>query len=183
MSYDGRVFTVQIGDVMRKLPIFQVAPGVKIAIFNMLGDTEVVERAADVLASRMPSTAEVLVVPEVKAIPLAHALSVNCGLPYVVVRKVRKPYMVDCLETEVISITTGAPQTLFVDGKDVHLVRDKKVVIVDDVISTGSTIRGLRQLMDQANATIVGEMAVFTEGSPEEWAEIVALGHLPIFTD
>ena len=183
MSYDGRVFTVQIGDVMRKLPIFQVAPGVKIAIFNMLGDTEVVERAADVLASRMPSTAEVLVVPEVKAIPLAHALSVNCGLPYVVVRKVRKPYMVDCLETEVVSITTGAPQTLFVDGKDVHLVRDKKVVIVDDVISTGSTIRGLRQLMDQANATIVGEMAVFTEGSPEEWAEIVALGHLPVFTD
>jgi adenine phosphoribosyltransferase len=183
MSYDGRVFTVQIGDVMRKLPIFQVAPGVKIAIFNMLGDTEIVERAADVLATRMPSTAEVLVVPEVKAIPLAHALSVNSGLPYVVVRKVRKPYMVDCLETEVVSITTGAPQTLFVDGKDVHLVRNKQVVIVDDVISTGSTIRGLRQLMDQANATIVGEMAVFTEGNPEEWAEIVALGHLPVFTD
>lgn len=183
MSYDGRVYTVQIGDVMRKLPIFQVAPGVKIAIFNMLGDTEVVERAADVLASRMPSSAEVLIVPEVKAIPLAHALSVHSGLPYVVVRKVRKPYMVDCLETEVVSITTGAPQTLFVDGKDVHLVRNKSVVIVDDVISTGSTIRGLRQLMDQANATIVGEMAVFTEGSPEEWAEIVALGHLPIFTD
>ena len=183
MSYDGRVFTVQIGDVMRTLPIFQVAPGVKIAIFNMLGDTEIVERAADVLATRMPSTAEVLVVPEVKAIPLAHALSVNSGLPYVVVRKVRKPYMVDCLETEVVSITTGAPQTLFVDGKDVHLVRNKQVVIVDDVISTGSTIRGLRQLMDQANATIVGEMAVFTEGNPEEWAEIVALGHLPVFTD
>lgn len=183
MSYDGRVYTVQIGNVMRKLPIFQVAPGVKIAIFNMLGDTEVVEMAADVLASRMPADAEVLVVPEVKAIPLAHALSVNSGLPYVVVRKVRKPYMVDCLETEVVSITTGAPQTLFVDGKDVHLVRDKKVVIVDDVISTGSTIRGLRQLMDQANATIVGEMAVFTEGNPEEWAEIVALGHLPIFAD
>ena len=98
-------------------------------------------------------------------------------------RKVRKPYMVDCLETEVVSITTGAPQTLFVDGKDVHLVRNKQVVIVDDVISTGSTIRGLRQLMDQANATIVGEMAVFTEGNPEEWAEIVALGHLPVFTD
>ena len=183
MSYDGRVFTVQIGDVMRKLPIFQVAPGVKIAIFNMLGDTEIVERAADVLATRMPSTAEVLVVPEVKAIPLAHALSVNSGLPYVVVRKVRKPYMVDCLETEVVSITTGAPQALFVDGKDVHVVRNKQVVIVDDVISTGSTIRGLRQLMDQANATIVGEMAVFTEGNPEEWAEIVALGHLPVFTD
>lgn len=183
MSYDGRVYTVQIGNVMRKLPIFEVAPGVKIAIFNMLGDTEVVEMAADVLATRMPAGAEVLVVPEVKAIPLAHALSVNSGLPYVVVRKVRKPYMVDCLETEVVSITTGAPQTLFVDGKDVHLVRNKRVVLVDDVISTGSTIRGLRQLMDQANATIIGEMAVFTEGSPEDWDGIIALGHLPIFTD
>lgn len=183
MSYDGRVYTVQIGNVTRKLPIFQVAPGVKIAIFNMLGDTEVVETAADALAARMPVGAEVLVVPEVKAIPLAHALSVNSGLPYVVVRKVRKPYMVDCLETEVISITTGAPQTLYVDGKDIHLVRDKRVVVVDDVISTGSTIRGLRQLIDQANATIVGEMAVFTEGSPEDWNEIIALGHLPIFTD
>ncbi len=183
MSYDGRVFTVQLGNVMRKLPIFQVAPGVKIAIFNMLGDTEVVETAAALLSARMPTAADVLVVPEVKAVPLAHALSVESGLPYVVVRKVRKPYMVECLETEVISITTGAPQTLFIDGKDVHLVRNKNVVLVDDVISTGSTLRGLHQLMELANATVVGEMAVFTEGKPEEWNGVIALGHLPVFTD
>lgn len=183
MSYDGRVHTVQIGHVTRDLPIFQVAPGVKIAIFNMLGDTEVVETAASLLAATMPATAQVLVVPEVKAVPLAHALSVQCGIPYVVVRKVRKPYMVNCLETEVVSITTGAPQTLFVDGKDVHLVRNKQVVLVDDVISTGSTIRGLRQLMALADATVVGEMAVFTEGKPEDWNGITALGHLPVFVN
>jgi adenine phosphoribosyltransferase len=183
MSYDGRVFTVQLGGVIRKLPLFEVAPGVKIAIFNMLGDTEVVETAAAMLATRLPTGAEVLIVPEVKAVPLAHALSVESGLPYVVVRKVRKPYMVNCLETEVLSITTGAPQTLFVDGKDVHLVRDKQVVLVDDVISTGSTIRGLRQLMTLANATVAGEMAVFTEGKPEDWDGIISLGHLPVFTD
>lgn len=183
MSYDGRVFTVQLGSVMRKLPLFEVAPGVKIAIFNMLGDTEVVETAAAMLAARLPTHAEVLVVPEVKAVPLAHALSVASRLPYVVVRKVRKPYMVNCLETEVLSITTGAPQKLFVDGKDVPLVRDKQVVLVDDVISTGSTIRGLRQLMALANARVVSEMAVFTEGNPEDWDDIIALGHLPIFTD
>lgn len=181
MSYDGRVHTVQIGQVTRQLPIFQVAPGVKIAIFNMLGDTEVVETAASLLAATMPATAQVLVVPEVKAVPLAHALSVQCGIPYVVVRKVRKPYMVNCLETEVVSITTGAPQTLFVDGKDVHLVRNKQVVLVDDVISTGSTLRGLRQLMALADASVVGEMAVFTEGGPEDWNGIIALGHLPVF--
>lgn len=183
MSYDGRVYTVQIGNVMRKLPIFQVAPGVKIAIFNMLGDTEVVETAAKILASRLPAASEVLIVPEVKAVPLAHALSVYSGLPYVVVRKVQKPYMVDCLETEVISITTGRPQSLFVDGKDVGLIRSKNVVLLDDVISTGSTIRGMRQLMQQADARIVGEMAVFTEGKPGDWNEIIALGSLPVFTD
>ena len=183
MSYDGRVHTVQIGAIQRQLPIFQVAPGIKIAIFNMLGDTEVVETAAKALALRLPAETDVLVVPEVKAIPLAHALSAHTNIPYVVVRKVRKPYMVNCLETEVVSITTGAPQTLFVDGKDAYLVRSKRVALVDDVISTGSTLRGLRQLMDLASATVVAEMAVFTEGRPEDWDGIVALGHLPIFTD
>ncbi len=183
MSYDGRVYTVQIGAVQRQLPIFEVAPGIKIAIFNMLGDTEVVELAADALAAQLPAVTDVLVVPEVKAIPLAHALSARTNLPYVVVRKVRKPYMVNCLETEVLSITTGAPQTLFVDGKDAHLVRGKRVALIDDVISTGSTLRGLRQLMALASASVVAEMAVFTEGNPEDWDGIVALGHLPIFTD
>ncbi|MBW7885147.1 MAG: adenine phosphoribosyltransferase [Caldilineaceae bacterium] len=182
MSYDGRVYTVQIGDVIRKLPLFEVAPGVKIAIFNMLGDTEVVETAAKMLAGRMPATAEVLVVPEVKAVPLGQALSVYSRLPYVVVRKFRKPYMANCLEAQVVSITTGAPQTLYLDGKDRHLVQDKNVVLLDDVISTGSTIKGLRLLMEQAGATIVGEMAVFTEGKPEDWEEIITLGHLPVFT-
>lgn len=183
MSYDGRVHTVQIGDLTRDLPIFEVAPGVKIAIFNMLGDTEVVEVVAGILASRMPQSAQVLIVPEVKAVPLAHALSVRSGLPYVVARKVRKPYMVNCLEAEVVSITTGKPQTLYIDGKDLHLIQGKNVVIVDDVISTGSTLRGLKTLVESANSTLVGEMAVFTEGSPADWTEVIALGHLPIFTE
>ncbi|MCS6826033.1 MAG: phosphoribosyltransferase family protein [Caldilinea sp.] len=183
MSYDGRMYTVQIGGVERHLPIFQVAPGVKIAIFNMLGDTEVVETAATALCARLPAETDVLVVPEVKAIPLAHALSARSKLPYVVVRKARKPYMVNCLETEVLSITTGAPQTLYVDGRDVPLLEGKRVALVDDVISTGSTLRGLHQLMAQANATVVAEMAVFTEGKADDWNHVIALGHLPIFTD
>lgn len=183
MSYDGRVHSVQIGELTRALPIFEVAPGVKIAIFNMLGDTAVVETAASLLAAQMPANAEVLLTPEVKAVPLAHALSVRSTLPYVVARKVRKPYMVDCLAAEVVSITTGKPQTLYIDGKDLHLIRNKRVVILDDVISTGSTLRGLKGLVAEANATLVGEMAVFTEGSPNDWADVIALGHLPIFTE
>ncbi len=183
MSYDGRYHRVQIGSLVRELPIFQVAPGVKIAIFNMLGDTEVVEAAARMLAARMPEGAETLLVPEVKAVPLGHALSVHTGLPYVVVRKVRKPYMVDCLETQVVSITTGVPQTLYIDGKDRPLVEGRAVVLVDDVVSTGSTLRGLRELVDRAGGRVVAAMAVFTEGNEEDWRDVVALGHLPIFTD
>lgn len=183
MSYDGRVHSVQIGDLTRELPIFQVAPGVKIALFNMLGDTEIVEAAADLLAARMTSGVDTLIVPEVKAVPLGHVLSARTGIPYVVVRKLRKPYMVNCLEAQVVSITTGAPQTLYLDGKDRHLVEGKRVALVDDVISTGSTLKALRLLMDAAQAQIVAEMAVFTEGDVQEWPHVVALGHLPIFVD
>lgn len=183
MSYDGRVHTVSIGELRRDLPIFAVAPGVKIAIFNMLGDTEVVEMAATKLATQMPTVTDVLVVPEVKAVPLGHALSVKTGLPYVVARKVRKPYMVNCIEAEVVSITTGEPQTLYIDGKDRPLIQGKQAVIVDDVISTGSTLRGLKLLLAHADAKLIGEMAVFTEGDPDDWQNVIALGHLPIFTD
>ncbi len=183
MSYLGHVYTVQVGDLVRELPLFRVAPDVIIAIFNMLGDTEVVEAAAEMLAQQMPADAETLIVPEVKAVPLGHALSVKSGLPYVVVRKFRKPYMENCLETQVVSITTGAPQNLYLDGKDLALVQGRNVVLVDDVISTGSTLKGLRQLIDQANARILAEMAVFTEGPEDAWPEIIALGHLPVFTE
>lgn len=183
MSYDGRNHSVIIEGLERELPLFEVAPNVKIAIFNMLGDTEIVEAAAKGLARAMPSSADVLIVPEVKAVPLGHALSTRSGLPYVVVRKVQKPYMVNCVQTEVVSITTGTPQTLFIDGKDRELIEGKNAVLVDDVISTGSTLRGLRALMTEANANVVGEMAVFTEGNQDDWKDVIALGHLPVFTD
>lgn len=183
MSYDGRVYTVAVGPLTRALPIFQVAPGVKIAIFNMLGDTEVVETAAGLLAQRLPGGVDTLVVPEVKAVPLGHALSVRSGLPLVIVRKIRKPYMANCLEAEVVSITTGAPQTLYLDGKDRPLVEGKRIALLDDVISTGSTLKGLRLLMARAGAEITSEMAVFTEGDPGDWPQVIALGRLPIFTD
>jgi adenine phosphoribosyltransferase len=183
MSYDGRAYTVQIGSVTRDLPIFTVAPNVKIAIFNILGDTEVVEQAADRLVDRIPENTEVILVPEVKAVPLGYALSVRSGLPYIVVRKFRKPYMADCLEAEVLSITTGALQTLYIDGKDRALIEGKNALLVDDVISTGSTLEGMRKLVAAANGKVVGEMAVFTEGEEGQWPDIIALGNLPIFSD
>ncbi len=183
MSYDGRIYRVTIGECERELPIFEVAPGVKIAIFNMLGDTEIVETAATMLSRDVPENAEVILAPEVKAVPLGHALSVATGLPLVIVRKIRKPYMVNCLETEVVSITTGEPQTLLIDGKDMALINGKHALLVDDVVSTGSTLKGLRALVEGGGGHIAGEMAVFTEGEQGAWEQITALGNLPIFTD
>ncbi len=183
MSYDGRHHTVEIEGRTRELPIFEVAPGVKIAIFNMLGDTEIVEAAAEGLTARLPSEVETLVVPEVKAVPLGQAMSRLSGRPYVVVRKVCKPYMDNCLATEVRSITTGQPQTLYLDGKDRALVQGKPVALLDDVISTGSTLLGLRQLMAEAGGHVAAEMAVFTEGDAGRWPDVIALGHLPVFSE
>ncbi|MCB0046177.1 MAG: adenine phosphoribosyltransferase [Caldilineaceae bacterium] len=183
MSYDGRVYRVEVGSEVREFPLFRVAPDVNIAIFNMLGDTAIVEESARLLTELMPADADVLIVPEVKAVPLGHALSVHSGLPYAVVRKVLKPYMANSLSVEVVSITTGKPQTLHLDGKDRRLVDGKNVVLVDDVVSTGSTFEGLRKLMNAANAAIVGEMAVFSEGNGDSWPHVITLGHLPIFPD
>ncbi len=184
MGQEQKYYTVEICGIKRDLPLFQVAPGVKIAIFNMLGDTEVVQAAAKELAKRIPvDEGDVLVTPEVKSIPLAHALSVETGLPYVVLRKIRKPYMLNALKAEVISITTGAPQTLWLDGKDRGLIDGKNAILVDDVISTGSTLQGMRKLVAEAGGKVIAEAAVFTEGDPAKWANIISLGHLPVFTD
>jgi adenine/guanine phosphoribosyltransferase-like PRPP-binding protein len=176
-------YTVEICGLTRNLPLFEVAPKVRIAIFNMLGDTQVVEAAADELATRLPAHADALMTAEVKSIPLAHALSVRMGIPYVIARKTKKPYMIGATSVEVLSITTGAPQTLWLDGKDLDLVSGKRVIIVDDVISTGSTLLGMRKLVQESGGTVVAESAVFTEGNdPSQWSNVIALDNLPVFT-
>jgi len=175
-------YTVQVCGLTRHLPLFEVAPKVRIAIFNMLGDTEVVEAIAGELARRVPREIDALMTAEVKSIPLAHALAVRLGLPYVVARKTRKPYMVGAVSVEVLSITTGAPQTLWLDGKDLGLVQGKRLLLVDDVISTGSTLAGMKKLVESAGGTVIAEAAAFTEGNdPDKWRRIIAVGNLPVF--
>lgn len=175
-------YTAQICGLTRRLPLFEVAPKVRIAIFNMLGDAEVVEAIAEELAKRLPPGADALMTAEVKSIPLAHALAVRMKLPYVVARKTRKPYMVGALSVEVLSITTGAPQLLWLDGKDLGLVKDKRIILVDDVISTGSTLAGMRKLVEEAGGEVIADAAAFTEGNdPAKWQDIIAIGNLPVF--
>ncbi len=176
------VYPVELCGIRREFPLFEVAPGVKIAIFNMLGDTELIRIIGPELARRLPPETQVIVTAEVKSIPLAYEVAATLGLPYVVLRKILKPYMVDSLSDEVVSITTGKPQTLWLDGKDRQVIKGKKVAIVDDVISTGSTLEGMRRLIAKAGGQVIAEAAVFTEGDPEKWQGIIALGNLPVFT-
>ena len=103
--------------------------------------------------------------------------------PYVILRKSYKPYMGDALKAETLSITTGEPQILVLDEKDREMMKGKKVLIVDDVISTGSTLQGMRMVIEKAGATAVKEAAILTEGERSKWEQIVSLGHLPLFTD
>jgi len=178
------VYPVEVNGVKRNLTIFEVKPGLRIAILNILGDTEFVQACAKALAAKLaPIQYEILVTAEAKSIPLAHALSVETGKPYVILRKSYKPYMGNALEVETLSITTGKPQLLYLDEKDREMMKGKKVVILDDVISTGSTLQGMRMLLQKAGSEIVAEAAIFTEGERAKWTNIIALGHLPVFTD
>jgi adenine phosphoribosyltransferase len=183
-AQEHEVYPVTIAGLRRELPLFEVAPGVRIAILNILGDTELVQAVARALAPKIVSKSpDVLVTAEAKSIPLAHMLSVETGLPYVILRKAYKPYMGEIMEAHTISITTGVPQKLYLDQKDRALLQGKNVALVDDVISTGSTLQGMRVLMDKVNAKVVVQAAIFTEGDRAKWTDIIALGHLPVFVD
>ena len=177
-------YAVDIAGVHRELTLFQIKPGLRIAILNILGDTELVQACADALGKKLENMEyDVLVTAETKSIPLVHALSVVTKKPYIVYRKTYKPYMGNALKAETLSITTGEPQTLVLDEKDKELMAGKRVIIVDDVISTGSTLQGMRLITQRAGAEIVAEAAIFTEGERAKWREVISLGHLPVFTD
>ncbi|MEP7286291.1 MAG: phosphoribosyltransferase family protein [Chloroflexota bacterium] len=179
---EQQTYTVEIAGLTRQLPLFEVAPGVRIALVNILGDNELVQAAARdlalTLADRNP---EVLVTPEAKSIPLVYALSTRMDLPYVVLRKSYKPYMGNAIHAETLSITTGTLQTLYLDEKDNKLLTGRQVALIDDVISTGSTLQGMQQIMEKVGATIVAQAAIFTEGDRAKWSDVIALGHLPVF--
>lgn len=178
------VYSIEIAGLKRDLPLFQIKPGLRIALLNILGDIELVPACARALSGQLKSLDfDVLVTAEAKSIPLAYALALETRKPYVVLRKTYKPYMGDALRAETLSITTGEPQVLILDEKDRALLKDRKVVIVDDVISTGSTLQGMRMVIEKAGAKVVKEAAILTEGERSKWEQIVSLGHLPLFTD
>lgn len=184
MTSDRSIYPIEVAGQYRELPLFEVQPGLRIAILNILGDTELVQACADALDEKLSIyDYAVIVTAEAKSIPLAYALSLATQKPYVVLRKHYRTYMGETIQAETISITTGSPQRLYLDEKDRGSIKNRNVVLLDDVISTGSTLDGMHQVMEKAEAKVVAEVAVLTEGDQAKWAHIVSLGHLPLFTD
>ncbi len=183
MTVERETFLINIAGVARRLPLFEVAPGLKIAVLNILGDTELVRAASKALAQKLTELEyDVLVTAEAKSIPLIHVLAEEAQKPYVVLRKSHKPYMGQTFSAETLSITTGKPQVLHLDSKDNSLIKGKKAVLVDDVISTGSTLDGMKKVVEAAGGVVISQASILTEGDdPAAWSHVVALGHLPLF--
>ena len=176
------VYSLDIAGVRRDLRLFEVKPGMRIAILNILGDVELVDACAVALANKLAEIPfDVIITAEAKSIPIAHELAKVTKKPYVVLRKEYKPYMGEALKAETLSITTGKTQHLFLDEKDIELLKSKQVVLLDDVISTGSTLQGMHLIVEKAGGKVAAEAAILTEGDRAEWRQVVALGHLPIF--
>ncbi len=184
MSKKRETYGIDIAGVHRELELFEIKPGLRIAILNILGDTELVDACAKALAEKLTDIDyQALVTAEAKSIPLAHMLSIETGKPYVILRKSYKPYMGNAISSETLSITTGKPQTLYLDEKDRGLIKGANVIILDDVISTGSTLQSMRMILEKAGANVIAEAAILTEGERAKWSNIIALGHLPVFSD
>ncbi len=176
------IYPIEIAGVKRDLRLFEVKPGLRIAILNILGDIELVNACAIALAEKLADIPyDVILTAEAKSIPIAHELAKVVQKPYVVLRKEYKPYMGEALKAETLSITTGKTQHLFLDEKDIELLKNKQVVLLDDVISTGSTLQGMHLIAEKAGGKVSAEAAILTEGDRAEWRQVVALGHLPIF--
>lgn len=176
------IFSIDIAGVKRDLRLFEVKPGMRIAILNILGDVELVDACAAALTKKLADIPfDVILTAETKSIPIAHELSKATNKPYVVLRKEYKPYMGAALQAETLSITTGKSQRLYLDEKDLDCLKDRQIVLLDDVISTGSTLQGMHLIAEKAGGKVAAEAAILTEGDRAEWRQVIALGHLPIF--
>jgi adenine phosphoribosyltransferase len=177
-----KTFEIKIGPLTRRLPIMPISDTTSIASFVLLGDAELTDYAAQALAKRVPADFDYFVTLESKGIPLAQELSRVTNHPqFVVLRKNVKDYMVAPLTVPVKAITTSAPQQLVLDGTDADKLVAKKVVIVDDVISSGGSLAAAQALIEKAGATVVGQLAILAEGDAVDRPDIEFLAELPLF--
>lgn len=174
-------YELKVGGLTRQLPIMQVSDTMRIAAFISLGDSELISRLAPLLIEKMPEV-DIVLTAETKGIPIAHEVSRLLGKArYCVARKTLKPYMNVSLTDEVFSISTQKLQTLYLDQKDVALLKGKRVAIVDDVISTGESLKAMERLVDGAGGHVVAKVGILAEGEAAERKDIIFLEPLPLF--
>ena len=173
--------TMTIAGVKRDLPICRVNDELYIGAFVIFGDVELTERCAAALLERAPEY-DYLITAEAKGIPLIHEMARQSGQnKYMLARKGPKLYMRDILEVTVNSITTAKEQKLYLDGNDAALMKGKRILIVDDVISTGESLLALERLVEAAGGEICGRMAILAEGDAQSRDDIIYLEKLPLF--
>ena len=173
-------YTVDIAGLKRDLMRCPISDKLDIAAFILFGDVEVTVASAKALLEKAPEF-DYILTPEAKSIPLAYEMSRQCGKPYVVARKGVKVYMGEPVKATVHSITTQKEQTLYLGEDECRLVKGKKVLIVDDVVSTGESLVAIRKLVEAAGAIEAATCAVLAEGDASERNDIITLGSIPLF--
>ena len=174
------VYTLNIAGLTRQLPICKVNDKLSIAAFIMFSDVELTVACATELLKKCPEF-DVIVTAEAKGIPLAYEMSRQSGKRYIPARKGPKLYMAEPVIVEDQSITTAAKQRLVLDKKDLEYMNGKRVLIVDDVISTGGSLHALENLVHHSSGTVVGKAAALAEGDAADRDDIIFLEPLPLF--
>lgn len=175
-------YTMNIAGLDRDLPLCKVTDELYIGAFIMFGDAEITVACARELLARAPKDYDYLLTAEAKSIPLIHEMARQSGASeYFVARKGMKVYLTDPIHVAVHSITTQHEQELYLSGEDAAKMKGKKILIVDDVISTGESLHALEALVEKAGGTVAGRMAVLAEGDAQDRADIVYLNKLPVF--
>ncbi len=173
-------YTMKIAGLERSLEKFPVSDSLDIAAFIIFGDVELTVAGCKELLSRVPEF-DVILTPEAKSIPIAYEMARQCGKPYIIARKGVKVYMRNSLEVKVTSITTQKEQSLYLGETEVKMIKGKRVLIVDDVISTGESLAATRELVKRAGAVEAAACAFLAEGDAANRDDIIFLEKLPLF--
>ena len=182
MAQEKRVYTMTIAGLKRDLPLCRLNEHMSIAAFVIFGDVEITVASAQELLKKAPEF-DVLITAEAKGIPLVYEMARQSGKPYQIARKYPKLYMTDPVSVQLRSITTDKEQTLYLDAEEMEAIRGRRVLIVDDVISTGESLHALEKLVERSEGIVAGRCAILAEGDAAKREDIFFLEPLPLFAD